>query len=186
MDRKLVYTVLSRLRPGDIVTFVYRNGTKERACYRSTMKSGRAFIGLFDTGDGIVTLGTTKKFREHVAAVLFPDGYVYETSHKSGKVAKPKVRPEIAEQMYDIGCQIIDRFRSGLRTRVRLFYSDGTFKDCEVLGANKLRGKKKQVSLKLRSEASNRVFSIMTYKASANIDRIEVLEDSPSLPERVE
>jgi len=185
MDRKLVYTVLSRLRPGDIVTFVHRNGHKVQACYRSTMKSGRALIGLFDAGDGIVTLGTTKPFREHVAAVLFPDGYVFETSH-SEKMVKPKVRPEIAEQMYDIGCQIIDRFRSGLCTSVRLFYSDGTFEDCEVLSANKLRGRRKQVSLKLRSEASNRVFSIMTHKASATVDRIEVLEDSPSLPERVE
>jgi hypothetical protein len=78
--------------------------------------------------------------------------------------------------LYNVGADIVNRFRNGESVKVLLAFADGTIHECEVLGANKLRGRRKQVELRLRE--GRKTFTVWTWRDSATISALEIVSNS--------
>lgn len=176
MDRKLVRAVLSRLNPGDVVCIQKADGETVQAVFRNTARVGHTLFGLFDAGDRVEMVGTHRRMRKNILSITLKNGTVFGSVSVSETAAKVSPRPDVAERLYSVGVDIVNRFRNGESVKVRLAIADCTTHECEVLGASKLRGRRKQVELCLRE--GRKTFVVRTWRDSATIDAMEIVSNS--------
>lgn len=177
MDKKLVRTMLSRLNPGDVVTIRKADGDTVRAIFRNTARVGHTLLGVFDAGDRAELIGTHRRMRQNILSITLENGTVFGCSASESAV-KFAPRPEVAERLYNVGTDIVHRFRNGESVQVLLYFADGTTHECEVLGASKLRGRRKQVELRLREGC--RTFVVRTWRDSAMVSNMEIVNSAES------
>lgn len=174
MDKKLVRALLARLNPGDVVYIRKADGETVRAVFRNTARVSHTLLGLFDAGDRVEMVGTHRRMRQNILSITLQNGTVFGSVSETA--AKLSPRPDVAERLYSVGVDIVNRFRNGESVKVWLAFADCTIHECEVLGASKLRGRRKQVELRLRE--GRKTFVVWTWRDSATIDAIEIVSNS--------
>lgn len=172
MDRKMIRVILGKLNNGDIVTIKYRDGSLVKSVFRKTAKIGRAVIGIFDSDKETLLIGTAKNYYENVASIILPTGAVF------GALGKPEqqpvsTRPEVAARLYDRAQKVLEQFLSGQHVRVAIIGVDGSRQEGDVVSINKIRGRRKQIELRVKN--GRKSYVIRTWRDSGMIDDIQII-----------